>query len=113
MQNELLHWLGLIVIFTGLLWLPYVLNSFMVRGLMQTMGFREDLPPLPPWAQRAKKAHYNAVENLVLFAPVLIAHAFTADEAQGALVVNLAMLYLLGMRCEHGRNLVGRACQIG
>jgi len=27
-------------------------------------------PPLPPWAARARLAHANAVENLVVFAPL-------------------------------------------
>ena len=95
MQSEILHWLGLIVIVTGLLWLPYILNSFVVRGIMETMGYREDLPPLAAWAVRAKRAHYNAVENLVLFGPILVAHAFAADEAQGKAVVTAAMVYLI------------------
>ena len=95
MQNELLHWLGLIVIVTALLWLPYILNSFVVRGIMETMGYSEDVPPLSPWAARAKKAHYNAVENLVLFGPILVAHAFASDEATGKAVATAAMVYLI------------------
>ncbi len=35
-----------------------------------------DDPPHANWAERAKRAHYNAIENLVVFAPlVLIANA--------------------------------------
>ena len=28
--------------------------------------------PLSPWAERAKKAHYNSVENLVAFAAIVL-----------------------------------------
>ena len=49
-------------------WLPYVLNRTTVRGLMDTVGCPDDPKPLSPWAERAKKAHYNSAENLVAFA---------------------------------------------
>jgi uncharacterized MAPEG superfamily protein len=48
----------------------------MVRGLVDAVGYPENPKPLSPWARRLKAAHYNAVENLVVFAPlVLIAQA--------------------------------------
>ena len=57
-------------------WLPYVLNRTMVRGLMDTVGYPDSPKPLSSWAERAKKAHYNSVENLVAFAAmVLVLHA--------------------------------------
>lgn len=65
-----------VIAFTAVSWVPYVLNAVMVRGLVDAVGYPEDLKPLAPWAERMKKAHVNAVENLVLFAPlVLILHA--------------------------------------
>lgn len=61
---------------TAVSWLPYVLNRVMVWGLLDGVGYPENPKPLSLWAQRAKKAHYNAVENLVVFgALVLIANA--------------------------------------
>jgi uncharacterized MAPEG superfamily protein len=48
----------------------------MVRGLVAAMGYPENPAPLSAWAQRMKAAHYNAVENLVVFAAlVLVADA--------------------------------------
>ena len=45
-----------------------------VRGLMRTLANPSpDDKPLAPWAQRAQRAHANAVENLVLFAPAALA----------------------------------------
>ncbi|NIV17834.1 MAG: MAPEG family protein [Woeseiaceae bacterium] len=65
-----------VIALTAVSWVPYILNAIMVRGLVDAVGYPEDPKPLAPWAERMKKAHYNAVENLVLFAPVvLILHA--------------------------------------
>jgi uncharacterized MAPEG superfamily protein len=76
MSKELM-WLTYTVILTGLLWIPYVLDRIMVRGLMGAMAnpSRDDKPQTA-WAQRMYFAHTNAVENLIIFAPlVLILHA--------------------------------------
>ena len=50
--------------FTGLLWMPYVLNRMIVRGIPATVGYPIDPEPLARWAQRLRSAHANAVENL-------------------------------------------------
>ena len=72
MSHEL-YWLTLTVILTGLLWVPYVLDRIMVRGLMATLGNPSlDDVPQSPWAQRLQKAHLNAVENLVIFAALVL-----------------------------------------
>ena len=61
---------------TTVLWIPYILNLIMVRGIVDAVGYPEDPKPLAPWAARMKAAHYNAVENLVVFsALVLVLHA--------------------------------------
>ena len=61
---------------TGVMWVPYILNTIMVRGVTDAVGYPESPKPLAPWAQKMKAAHYNAVENLVVFATlVLIASA--------------------------------------
>ena len=72
-----LYWLTLTVLMTALLWLPYVLDRMVVRGLMGAMSAAvpESGKPQSGWAQRAASAHWNAVENLAIFAPaVLTAH---------------------------------------
>jgi uncharacterized MAPEG superfamily protein len=68
-----LFWLTLTVILTGLLWVPYVLNRCQVRGLGGAMAnpSRND-KPLSEWANRLLFAHDNAVENLVIFAPLVL-----------------------------------------
>jgi len=74
MKTELLY-LALVTAFTGLLWAPYILDRLAVRGITDAVGYPENPKPQSPWAQRLMKAHMNAVENLVVFATlVLLAH---------------------------------------
>jgi len=75
MKTELFY-LAVVTAFTGLLWVPYIIDRTMVRGLMDAVGYPENPKPQSPWAQRLMKAHDNAVENLVVFAAlVLVAQA--------------------------------------
>ena len=68
-----LFWLTLTVILTGILWIPYTINRSQVRGLTGAMAnpSRGDKPHAP-WATRLMFAHDNAVENLVIFAPLVL-----------------------------------------
>ncbi len=68
-----LFWLALTVILTGLMWVPYILNRCQVRGLSGAMAnpSRNDKPHAE-WATRMMFAHDNAVENLVVFAPLVL-----------------------------------------
>jgi uncharacterized MAPEG superfamily protein len=72
MTREIL-WLTLTVILTGVLWIPYILDRIMVRGLIGAMAnpSRNDKPQ-SAWAQRLYFAHSNAVENLVVFAALVL-----------------------------------------
>ena len=75
MKSELLY-LTLVTVLTGVLWVPYILDRLMVRGLLDAVGYPSNPKPQSPWAQRLLKAHANAVENLVVFAPlILVANA--------------------------------------
>jgi len=67
-----LKYLALTALLTGLLWVPYILNEIMVRGLMDAVGYPDNPKPLARWAQRLKAAHYNAVENLAVFAALVL-----------------------------------------
>ena len=71
--------LTIVALLTGLMWIPYILNLIMVRGLGNAVGYPENPAPLAPWAQRLKAAHANAIENLVVFA----APAFGGTESAG------------------------------
>ena len=71
-ELAMLTWVTALTIF---LWIPYILAHIMNVGLLPTLTYKSDGTPLPAWATRAKKAHANAIENLVPFAVlVLVAH---------------------------------------
>ncbi len=75
LPTQELTYLVYVITFTAVMWLPYILNMIAQRGLLRAVGYPSDPEPLSPWAQRMKAAHYNAVENLVIFAPlVIVAH---------------------------------------
>ena len=86
-----LTYLVYVVVFTMLMWVPYILNLIMVRGLSNAVGYPSDPKPMALWAQRLKAAHYNAIENLVIFAPlILTAHVVGAN---GVATATCAMVY--------------------
>lgn len=79
MKAELLY-LTLVTALTGLLWIPYILDRMAVWGLGPAVGYPTNPPAQSPWAERLKKAHANAVENLVVFASlVLVAQALNVS----------------------------------
>lgn len=90
MKTELFY-LALTAAFTGLLWVPYVLDRFFVWGIPDTVGYPANPKPQTAWADRLKKAHANAVENLVVFAAlVLVANALGIT---GKAIAMSAMVY--------------------
>ena len=75
MTSELLS-LTWVTALTAVLWMPYVLNIIVVRGLLDAVGYPDDPKPMSGWAAKMKAGHSNAIENLVVFATlVLIANA--------------------------------------
>jgi uncharacterized MAPEG superfamily protein len=94
-----LFFLTLAVLATALMWVPYVVARVLSRGLGRTLANPDPShPPLPAWAQRARQAHANAIENLAVFAPlVLVAHAVGVTTPA---TVFAAQLYL-GARLVH------------
>jgi uncharacterized MAPEG superfamily protein len=66
-MTEELTYLGWLTLITALLWIPYTLNMIKVRGLLDAVGYPENPKPMAPWANRMKAAHYNMIENLVIF----------------------------------------------
>lgn len=91
--------------FTVLLWIPYILALLGKVGVKTALSYTADDTPLPPWAARAKKAHYNAIENLVPFAAVvLVAHlSGAANEATAA----AAVVYFLARVVHYGVYVAG------
>jgi len=77
-----LKYLAYTAVFTTLMWIPYVLNVLTRNRISDAVGYPDAPLLMAPWAERLKKAHYNAVENLVVFASlILIANALEISNA--------------------------------
>ncbi|TDJ06686.1 MAG: MAPEG family protein [Deltaproteobacteria bacterium] len=68
-ELKYLTWISLA---TALMWLPYITNAIIKFGLVKSMGYGERDASMSLWALRMKKAHLNAIENLVIFAILIL-----------------------------------------
>jgi uncharacterized MAPEG superfamily protein len=71
MKPELM-WLLWAVALTVVQMLIAVSGATLQVGLPMLAGNRENMPPLTGWAGRADRAHSNMLENLVLFAALVL-----------------------------------------
>ena len=83
-----------------------VTGAFLQVGLPALVGNREGLAPFTGWAGRAQRAHHNMLENLVLFAALVlvavVAQKTNSTTLAGAQVffwarVAYAVVYLVGI----------------
>jgi uncharacterized MAPEG superfamily protein len=86
-----LQYLVYVTVFTGLLWVAYILDRIATRGLLDAVGYPDNPKPQSPWAQRLMKAHVNAVENLVVFAALVL--AAVAAGVSNPTIASAAMVY--------------------
>jgi uncharacterized MAPEG superfamily protein len=75
-------------------------------GLPALAGNREGLPDIVGWPGRARRAHLNMIENLVLFAALVLIAAVAgkanATTAMGAMIffwgrLAYALIYMIGV----------------
>lgn len=65
--------LAVIATATALMWIPYVLARMLSAGFTASVGVPGPGYPIDaPWADRARRAHLNAVENIAVFAPLVL-----------------------------------------
>lgn len=68
-----LYWLTLTISFTAIMWIPYIINRMAEQGIIAALwdphGHTE---ARAAWAKRMMQAHYNAIENLVIFIPLVL-----------------------------------------
>ena len=73
-MNAELVYLLLVALLTGSLWIPVVIGYVRTRGPLTPEAYRvAPSDPLPPWVNRANRAHLNAVESFAPFAAVVLA----------------------------------------
>jgi uncharacterized MAPEG superfamily protein len=91
--------LALVATATLLMWLPYIGARLVTRGPVRAMDNPDPAdPPDPAWADRARRAHANAVENLAVFAPLVVILALAGASTP---VTVLASKVYLGARLAH------------
>jgi uncharacterized MAPEG superfamily protein len=90
-KPELLY-LVCVTLLTALMWIPYILDRMAVRGLGDTVGYPDSPKPQSAWAKRMMAAHDNAVENLVVFAALVLA-ANAAGVSNNATVLACAVYF--------------------
>lgn len=89
MTSELMS-LTWVTTLTAVLWMPYILNQIAVRGLITAVGYPENPKPLSGWATKMKAGHANAIENLAVFATlVLVANAAGVSNATTVLACEI------------------------
>ena len=69
-----------------------VVGAQLEVGLPRLVGNRENMPEMPGWAGRAARAHGNMLENLVLFA-VLVLTARAVNVSNGMTVLGAQLFF--------------------
>lgn len=72
-MTQEIHWLVLTILLTTIMWLPYIANRLFEQGILSALWDPNgETATRVKWAQRMRAAHTNAVENLVVFAPLVL-----------------------------------------
>ena len=67
------YWLLMTILMTSLMWVPYIINRILELGVMPAfMDPYGHTEARAAWANRMMAAHVNAIENLAIFAPLVI-----------------------------------------
>ena len=100
MKTPELYYLTLVAAATLLMWIPYMAARILTRGPLRTLGNPADpkAPSDPAWAERARRAHANAAENLAVFAPLVIILALNGISTPTTV---MASKIYLGARLTH------------
>jgi uncharacterized MAPEG superfamily protein len=112
-----------VALFTALIWIPIIVDRVLETGLWSTLkNPPRETHPRADWAYRLSAAHRNAVENLVVFAPLAVGvQAIGAGTPLTALAcaayfyarVAHAIVYTLGLPVLRTLAfLVGFACEM-
>lgn len=87
-----LYWLSLTVLMTALFWVPYILNRMKEQGMWTALWDPQGHTAAKAvWADRMMRAHENAVENLIIFAPLILILHLTGMNT--SITAGASMLY--------------------
>lgn len=97
METPLTHeiyWLIMTLLMTALFWVPYIINRIIEQGIVPALteaeGFTQSKKA---WANRMMRAHANAVENLAIFAPLVL--ILQVLHISTPLTVNACIIYFV------------------
>ncbi|PWB93900.1 MAPEG family protein [Methylosinus sporium] len=94
-----LYWTVLTAGLASVLWIPYILQRILELGPIATFSDPlRDVATKAPWAQRAKNAHTNMIENLVVFAVLALTIQIIGG---GTAATALAALLFFASRAAH------------
>ena len=95
-----IYWLTMVTLLSGLLFIPYayyrIARIGLVRLLIDTLP--GDDPFDAEWPHRAYRAHMNALENLVIFAPLVLAVHLTGSNNE---ITSQACMVYFWARVSH------------
>ena len=87
-----LYWLTSTILMSAFFWVPVIFNRIREQNLWPALLNPDPDPQAQNlWAVRADKAHKNAVENLVLFAPLVL--LIEATHASSPATATACMIY--------------------
>ncbi|SAL00690.1 MAPEG family protein [Caballeronia ptereochthonis] len=96
-----LHFLTLVAAATTLMWIPYTLARIVRWGLPAALANPDHAKrPDPVWARRARLAHANAIENLAVFAPLVLIAAMIGTSTPATVLA--AKVYLVARLVHYG-----------
>jgi uncharacterized MAPEG superfamily protein len=85
-------WLAATAAMTSVFWVPYIVNRLIEHGIFKALWDPQgDTGTKRSWADRMMRAHRNAVENLCVFAPLVLLVAMTG--ARSSATGTAAMIY--------------------
>lgn len=100
MSDEIFY-LTLCALLTAVLWIPYILALIAQMGLVPAlMDTQHEFRLEHAWARRAQRTHSNAVENLVVFAALIIAVELT--QSGNETTAAAAMIYFISRVAHAG-----------
>ena len=90
-----------VAVLTSIMWMPYLGARSLTLGVWGVFAFPPkgvDAKEPPAWADRARRAHTNATENLILFCALIVAVELSGG---GDATTAVAAWTFLGARAAH------------
>ena len=82
-----LFWLAASTVAVALMWVPHILQLIAQEGFVAAVWDpSREVPHKAAWAQRARRAHLNAVENIAVFAPLVLIALLTGRTGEATAV---------------------------